>query len=162
LKQVSGITEAMLFPDFEKFASLRGVDEPYTGRSADEYRELARERFNADKYDEAIAYYDRAIDQDPDYAETYYERAQAKHYQEQYASAISDFDKFISLNPNYVEAYYYRAEAKFGLGNLDGVREDLEIALPLAEQSEDLRLIGYIEGLLNDLSEITTEGEQDE
>ncbi len=162
LKQVSGITEAMLFPDFEKFASLRGVDEPYTGRSADEYRELARERFNADKYDEAIAYYDRAIDQDPDYAETYYERAQAKHYQEQYASAISDFDKFISLNPNYVEAYYYRAEAKFGLGNSDEAREDLETALPLAEQSEDLRLIGYIEGLLNDISEITTSGEQDE
>ena len=25
LKQVSGITEAMLFPDFEKFASLRGA-----------------------------------------------------------------------------------------------------------------------------------------
>lgn len=162
LKQVSGITEAMLFPDFEKFASLRGVDEPYTGRSANEYRELARERFNADKYDEAIAYYDRAIDQDPDYAETYYERAQAKHYQEQYASAISDFDKFISLNPNYVEAYYYRAEAKFGLGNSDEAREDLETALPLAEQSEDLRLIGYIEGLLNDISEITTREEQDE
>ncbi|MYK20125.1 FRG domain-containing protein [Candidatus Poribacteria bacterium] len=162
LKQVSGITEAMLFPDFEKFASLRSVDEPYTGRSAHEYRELAHERFNIDKYDEAIAYYDRAIDQDPDYAETYYERAQAKHYQEQYASAISDFDKFISLNPNYVEAYYYRAEAKFGLGDSDGAREDLETALPLAEESRDSSLVGYIEGLLNDIDEVSVGGSQDE
>lgn len=162
LKQVSGITEAMLFPDFEKFASLRGVNAPYTGRSAYEYRELAREQFDAGEYDKAIGYYDRAIDQDPHYAETYYLRGRAKHYQEQYPLAISDFDKFISLNPNYVEAYCYRAEAKFGLGNSDRAKEDLEAALPLAEESGRSDLIGYIEGLLNDISETTTGGSQDE
>ena len=112
----------MLFPDFEKFASLRGVDEPYIRLSVYEYRELARELFNDGKYDEAITYYDRAIDQDPDYAETYYLRGLAKHHQEQYSLAILDFDKSISLNPNYVEAYYYLAEAKFGLGDSDGAK----------------------------------------
>ena len=162
LKQISGITEAMLFPDFEKFAFLRREEEPYTGRSAHEYRELAREQLNIDEYDKAIGYYNRAIDQDPDYIEAYYECGQAKYYAEKYTPAILDFDKFISLNPNYVEAYYFRAEAKFGLGDSDGAKEDLEKALPLAEQSEDLRLIGYIEGLLNDISEITAGGEQDE
>lgn len=162
LKQVSGITEAMLFPDFEKFAFLRREEEPYTGRSAHEYRELAREQFNIGEYDKAIDYYNRAINQDRDYIEAYYERGQARHYAEKYSSAILDFNKFINLNPNYAEAYYYRAEAKFGLGDSDGAREDLETALPLAEESEDLRLIGYIEGLLNDISEITAGGEQDE
>ena len=162
LKQVSGITEAMLFPDFEKFAFLRRAEEPYTGRSAHEYRELARERFSASKYDEAITYYDRAIDQDPDYIEAYYERGQARHYGKKYRPAILDFNKFINLNPNYVEAYYYRAEAKVRLGDSEGAKEDLETALPLAEESADLRLIVYIEGLLNDISEITTGGEQDE
>ena len=162
LKQVSGITEAMLFPDFEKFASLRGVDEPYTGRSAHEYREFAREQFNVGEYDKAIGYYDRAIDQDPGYAETYYLRGLAKHHQEQYSLAISDFDKFISLNPNYVEAYRYLAEAKFGLGDSDGAKGDLVKALPLAEESGDPELVGYIEGLLNEISEITAGREQDE
>lgn len=162
LRQVSGITEAMLFPDFDGFARLRGVGVPYTQLSAYEYTDLAKEQFGIANYNKAIDYCDRAIDQDPNYAEAYYERGRAKHYQEQYESAIFDFDKFISLNPNYVEAYYYRAEAKFGLGNSDEAREDLETALPLAEQSEDLRLIGYIEGLLNDISEITAREEQDE
>ena len=162
LKQVSGITEAMLFPDFEKFASLRGVDEPYTGRSAHEYRELAREQFNVGEYDKAIDYYNRAIDQDSDYAETYYLRGLAKHHNEQYSPAISDFGESISRNPNYTEAYYYRAEAKFGLGDSDGAREDLEKALPLAEVSGDLSLMGYIEGLLNDIDEVSVGGSQDE
>jgi len=162
LKQVSGITEAMLFPDFEKFASLRGVDEPYTGRSAHEYRELARERFNVSEYDKAIDYYNRAIDQDQDYAEAYYERGQAKHQNEQYSLAVSDFDKFISLNSNHVEAHCYRAEAKFGLGDSDGAREDLETALLLTEESGDSSLIGYIEGLLNDIDEVSAGGSQDE
>ena len=162
LKQVSGITEAMLFPDFEKFAFLRGVDEPYTGRSAHEYRELARERFNVGEYDKAIDYYNRAIDQDQDYAEAYYERGQAKHHNEQYSLAVSDFDKFISLNSNHVEAHCYRAEAKFGRGDSDGAREDLETALLLTEESGDSSLIGYIEGLLNDIDEVSVGGSQDE
>ena len=162
LRQVSGITEAMLFPDFDGFARLRGVGVRYTQLSAHEYTDLAKAQFDIANYDKAIDYCDRAIDQDPNYIEAYYERGRAKHYAEQYTSAISDFDKFISLNPNYVEAYYFRAEAKFGLGDSDGAKEDLEKALPLAEQSEDLRLIGYIEGLLNDISEITAGGEQDE
>ena len=162
LKQVSGITEAMLFPDFEKFAFLRGVGEPYTGRSAHEYRELARERFNVGEYDRAIDYYNWAIDQDQDYAEAYYERGQAKHHNEQYSLAVSDFDKFISLNSNHVEAHCYRAEAKFGLGDSDGARGDLETALLLTEESGDSSLIGYIEGLLNDIDEISVGGSQDE
>ena len=162
LEQVSGITEAMLFPDFDGFARLRGVGVPYTQLSAYEYTDLAKEQFGIANYGEAIDYCNRAIDQDPDYIEAYYERGQARHYAGQYSSAISDFDKFISQNPDYAEAYYYRAEAKFRLGNSDGAKEDLENALPLAEQSEHLRLIGYIEDLLNDISEITTGGEQDE
>lgn len=86
----------------------------------------------------------------------------AKYHNEQYSPAISDFDEFINRNANYAEAYYYRAKAKFGLGNSDGAREDLKKALPLAEVSRDLSLIGYIEGFLNDISEITVGGSQDE
>ena len=165
LAQVSGITEAMLFPDFDGFARLRGVGVPYTQLSAYEYTDLAKAQFGNANYNEAIDYCNRAIDQDSDYVEAYYQRGLAKQHlnrPDQHESAISDFDKFISLNPNYVEAYCYRAEAKLGLGDSDGAKEDLETALPLAEESEDFRLIGYIEGLLNDISEITAGEEQDE
>ena len=169
LKQVSGITEAMLFPDFEKFAFLRREEEPYTVRSAHEYMELAREQLNReqlniDEYDKAIDYYNRAIYQDSRlYRSILLERGRAKALCKKNINlAILDFDKSIDMNPDYVEAHYYRADAKFVLGDLDGAKEDIEKALPLAEESGDSKFIGYIEGLLNDLSEITPGGEQDE
>ena len=162
LKQVSGITEAMLFPDFEKFASLRGVGEPYTERSAREYTELAREQFNIGEYDQVIGYGDRAIDQDPDYIEAYYERGRAKHYAGQYSSAISDLDKFIDQNPDYAEAYGYRGEAKLRLGDVGGAEADFLVALRLAEESNDWTLSNHIVVFLNEIYEHTAGGEQNE
>ncbi len=172
LKQVSGITEAMLFPDFEKFAFLRREEEPYTGRSAHEYRELAREQLNReqlniDEYDKAIGYYNRAIDQDPDYIEAYYERGQAKYYAEKYTSAILDFDKFIDQNRGYAEAYGYRARAKFNLGRIDEAKSDAQIAEQLADETGDWVFANEMELFLDEiiLDEInnhTIEGVQDE
>ena len=162
LKQVSGITEAMLFPDFEKFASLRGVDEPYAGLSIYECTELAQEQFREGNYSEAVAYCDRAIDQDLNHIEAYYERGQAKHYAGQYLSAVSDLDKFINQNPDYAEAYGYRAEAKFRLGNVDEAEADFLIALQLAEESSDWALANEIGLFLDEIYEHTAGKEQNE
>ena len=148
LQQVSGITEAMLFPDFGGFARLRSEVIPYMGLSAHEYRELAYAQFEIGKYNEAIAYYNEAIDQDPDYAEAYYWRGRAKHYNQRSLTAVSDFDKFISMNRGHAEAYYYRAEAKFYLRRFVDSKADLEEALLLAEESNDRRFIFSIRSLL--------------
>ena len=159
LKQVSGIAEAMLFPDFETFAVLRGVDEPYIGLNIYECKELAQEQFQEGNYSEAIAYCDRAIDQDPNYIEAYYERGRAKHYAGQYSSAVSDFDKFIDQNRGYAEAYGYRAEAKFELGNSEGAKEDFKIGIQLADESGAWPLAEEMEQFLN---EHITGGSEDE
>ena len=152
----------MLFPDFEKFAALRGEDEPYKGLSIYECRELAREQFREGNYSEAIAYCNRAIDQDPDYIEVYYERGRAKHYAQKYSSAISDLDKFIDQNPDYAEAYGYRAEAKLRLGDIGEAEADFLIALRLAEESRDWALANEIGLFLDEIYEHTVEGEQNE
>lgn len=163
LEQVSGITEAMLFPDFEKFASLRGVDEPYIGLSVYECRELAQEQFREGNYSGAIAYFDRAIDQDPNYMGTYYERGRARHYAGQYKSAVSDLDKFINQNPDYVEAYRYRGEAKLRLGDdVDEAEADFLAALQLAEDSGDWKLANEIRLFLDENFEHTEEGGKNE
>lgn len=167
LRQVSGITEAMLFPDFEKFAFLRREEEPYTVRSAHEYMELAREQLNReqlniDEYDKAIGYYDKAIDQDPDYVEVYYFRGRAKLDYGHYEPAILDFNMFISLNPDYAEAYYYRAMAKFNLDQTDQIDEDIQKAMQLANESGDVELINFIMDLISELDSLTAGGEQDE
>ena len=167
LKQVSGITEAMLFPDFEKFAFLRREEEPYAVRSAYEYTELAREQFNReqlniDEYDKAIGYYDKAIAQDPDYVEAYYLRGRAKLNYRQYEPAIRDFNRFISLNSDYAEAYYYRAMAKFNLDQINQIDEDLQNAMRLANESGDVELMNLIVMFISELDSLTEEGLQDE
>lgn len=149
LEQVSGITEAMLSPDFEKFALLRAENISYTERSSYENIELARKQSKIGKYDEAINYYNRAIAQNPDYIEAYYMRGIAKHHREQYQSAISDFNKFISLNSDYAEAYRYRADAKFCLENFEEAIEDLKIGIPMADESGDWVLVEEMEQLLD-------------
>ena len=162
LQQVSGITESMLFPDFDGFARLRGVGIKYTQLMDYEHRELADGQFQQGNHSEAIIHYDRAIAQNSDYAEAYYRRGLAKYYQEQYTSAISDFDEFISRNRNYAEAYYYRAESRFNLRYLVEAKEDLEKALPLAEKDENKRLMGEILILLDEIESRTAGGIEDE
>ena len=162
LEQVSGITEAMLFPDFDGFARLRGVGVPYTQLSAYEYTDLAKEQFDIANYNEAIDYCERAIDQDRDYIEAYYQRGRAKQHLNQHASAISDFDRCTNLDFHYVGAYYYRAESKFYLRRLGEARADLQDALGIIDFIGDTRFTGLIQALLDEIDSHTAEGVEDE
>ena len=65
LERVSGITQAMLFPDFDGFARLYSEDVLYTELSALDYEEYAREAYFSDQYKEAIKNYDMAIKLSP-------------------------------------------------------------------------------------------------
>ena len=162
LRQVSGITEAMLFPDFDGFARLRGVGVPYTQLSAYEYTDLAKEQFDIANYDKAIDYCNRAIDQDRNYAEAYYQCGRAKQQQNQHTSAISDFDRCTNLDFHYVDAYYYRAESKFHLRLLGEARADLQDALGIIDFIGDTRFIGLIQALLDEIDSHTTGEVEDE
>ncbi len=162
LRQVSGITEAMLFPDFDGFARLRGVGVRYTQLNAYEYTDLAKRRFEAGNYNDAIDYCNRAIDQDPNYAEAYYWHGRAKQQQNQHTSAISDFDRCINLDFHYVDAYYYRAESKFYLRLLGEARADLQDALGIIDFIGDTRFTGLIQALLDEIDSHMAEGVEDE
>lgn len=162
LERASGITEAMLFPDFDGFAWLRREGIQYKQLLDYEYRERAHKRFQEKKYEEAIADYDMAVDLDPDYVDAYYRRGLAKHHIGRYESAISDFDIFITKNPNHADAHYHRAEANSFLGHLAEARTDLQIASQLAEQSDDADLIDRIEYLLYEINSRTVREPEDE
>lgn len=162
LEQASGITEAMLFPDFDGFAWLRREGIQYKQLLDYEYRERAHKRFQDKKYEEAITDYDMAIDLDPDYAEAYYHRGLAKQSLEQYEEAIKDYDDAIRINSDYAEVYYQRAEANSSLGHLVEARADLQTALELADQANDERLIELIQELLYEINSRTVGGSEDE
>ena len=166
LERVSGITETMLFPDFHGFARLRSENTPYMELRDYEYRELARELFHDEKYVEAVDYYDRAINLNPNYAEAYYWRGRAKLRHRQHALAILDFNEFVSMNPDYAEVYVYRAMAKFYLGYTDEITdeidEDIKMAMQLAHESGDVGLMNSIMHFVSEIDSLTEEGAQDE
>ena len=162
LEQVSGITEAMLSPDFEKFAVLRGENMPYTGLNSYECVVLARKQMPIGNYPEVIAYCSRAIDQETDYVEAYYLRGCANYYEGQYSPAISDFDRVITLNPDYTEAYGYRAQLKAFFGHGAEVETDLLKGIQLARRSRDWALATEMEQSLEEFHNETGGGSQDE
>ena len=119
LERVSGLTEIRLFPDFEGFASLRDDRASYTPLSADEHIRHAEQAVRRNKFEEAIAAYDKAIYREPTKASLYYSRGLVKAQQEQHENAIIDYDEAIRLNPSYASAYHQRGVAKTQLERYD-------------------------------------------
>ena len=68
-----------------------------------------------EKYEEAIADFDKAIELDSDNSYAYKLRGFAKHHLGFYQEAITDYDKTIKLDPNDTPAYYLRGSVKYEL-----------------------------------------------
>ncbi len=131
LEQVSGITEIRLFPDFEGFASFRDDRTPYTPLSADEYIIRADQAIRRDKFEEAIANYDKAIYRRPGDAFIYYSRGLAKAGMKEYENGITDYNEAIRLNPDDSPSYYQRGLAKVKLRRYDAAITDYNEAIRL-------------------------------
>lgn len=166
LEQVAGITEMMLFPDFDGFARLRGEGKKYMQLGASEYLELAEKQGKNHEYEKVIDSCNRALDQDQDqdldYAKVYYIRGLAQHHLEQYQLAIIDFEQSIEKNEDYYEVYYYRAEAYYQDDRFSEAREDLQKALLLAREVDDEEFADRIEKLLDEINSRTAGGSKDE
>lgn len=100
LEQVSGINEAMLFPDFDGFSRLHREDTLYEELGASDYFRRAERAHSETQYEEAILNYDKAIELDPQDSETYLWRALAKRALGQNRDAIDDLDKMVKINSN--------------------------------------------------------------
>ena len=126
LKQIYGITEDMLFPDFDGFARQHSQDLPYIQRTVSQYMERGVGAYHKQDYKGAIAYFDMAIDRDSDYAEAYYQRGLTKFHIEQYESAVTDFDMAINRDSDYAEAYYQRGLTKLGFATSEYTGREAE------------------------------------
>ena len=146
LDQVSNITEASMYPDFDGFARLHAHDKPYIepvasdllrrgveahqrGNNADAFDSYTNvielnqtDRFTVaeayhnramiyedrDDFKHAIADYTRAIELNPNSANSYYSRGSFYYKRGDYERAIADYTRAIELNPNNAYAYYKR------------------------------------------------------
>ena len=115
LERVSGITQAMLFPDFDGFARLYSEDILYTELSASDYEDYAFDAYRSDQYEDAIKNYDMAIKLSPQNSSLYQWRGRVKSAMKQYVDAIVDFDKAIEIDSKKSHVFYSRGLAKYSL-----------------------------------------------
>jgi len=85
----------------------------------------------AKEYENAIIYYNKAIQLKPDYADAYYNRGNAKYDLKDYTGAIADYNKAIQLNPDDAKAYNNRGGAKNNLKDYTGAIADYNKAIQL-------------------------------
>ena len=123
LERVSGITQAMLFPDFDGFARLYSEDVLYTELIASDYEEYGFEAYFSDRYEEAIKNYDMAIKRSAQNSSLYYWRGRAKSAMRLHVDAIVDFNKAIEMGSKKSHVFFLRGVAKY---NLQQYRESIK------------------------------------
>ncbi len=113
------------------------------------YRNRGHAKYFLNKYEEAIADYDKAILIKEDEI-SYAGRAAAKNQLEQFENAILDSDSAIKLNSKYPYSYRHRAFANMKLKNLNQALLDINAAMELDPNSKNgMDLKQEIESLIN-------------
>ena len=160
LEQVHGISEAMLFPDFEGFARQHRQSVPYTQLAASQYRKIGDQKIKEGKFEEAIDAFNEAIKIDPSKWGDYQSRGAARQRLldqsgatsiNEYEGVIADYTEAINLDPDTPVSYYQRGALIADRGNAHRAFPDLEKALQIAQRIGDERYITDIRQKLHDL-----------
>ena len=84
-----------------------------------------------ERYDEALADFDRAIELDPKYAWAIGSRGVTYRLMERYDEALADFDRAIELDPKYAWAIGSRGQVYQAMGRYDEALADFDRAVEL-------------------------------
>jgi len=95
---------------------------------AEKHNLAGRALMQAGRYMEAIAEFNEAIRNSPDFALAYNARGYAWYLLRKYDAAIADLDAAIRINPSYANAYEIRAWVKRAEGDLTASAADLRRA----------------------------------
>jgi predicted O-linked N-acetylglucosamine transferase (SPINDLY family) len=88
--------------------------------------------------EEALAYYDKALEVKPDYAEAHFNRAVALTNLNRPAEAVTSFDSFLTITPNDAEAWNYRGSALRNLNRPAEALASYDRALALKPNDADV------------------------
>ncbi len=94
--------------------------------------------FERGQYEEALASYDKAIEQNPNYPTGWFNRGLALCQLGQYEEAITSYDKAIEQNPDFYQAIFNRGIAYEKLGLLKDAVNSFNKAIVI--QSDDYRV----------------------
>lgn len=103
-------------------------------------------------YEQALDDFNRALAQNPNFADAYNERGNAQRFLGYVRESLQDYGYALLLDDAHTQAYYNRALAYEALGMLNEAERDLTAALknnPTLAQAYELR--GTLRAQLNDL-----------
>lgn len=108
---------------------------PFLLFSCGQSKETKRERFFQQgnyalankQFDEAVDFYTKSIENDPDYPSAYNNRGVARIEDGHPYEAIQDYNEAIAIKPDYYEAMFNRAYAYESVGKLKSALEDIAL-----------------------------------
>jgi len=107
------------------------------GQDAKEYYDKGFEQIQAGKFEEAINFFDKSIELNPDVYISWFNRGIAKTRLGLYQDALPDFEQTIKLKPEYKNGYLNRGTAKKHLENYSGAIADYNLAIKLDSNYAD-------------------------
>ena len=135
LKQLSDITEASMYPDFDGFARLHAHNKTYVESNAHNYLRRGNEALKNNNREEAISYYAEVIRLAPAHpaivAEAYNHRGIAYNEKGEIDRAIEDYTESIKLKPDWDHVYFNRGNAYHKKNDYDHAIADFTEAIDL-------------------------------
>jgi tetratricopeptide (TPR) repeat protein len=101
------------------------------GFSAAKWSEIGHQAIDANRWNEALNAYNKAIELNPKYGDAFNNLGKTYGRRGDYKRAILYYDRAIELNPKYADAYYNRGDAFSRLGNSEYANEDWKVAAKL-------------------------------
>jgi len=107
-----------------------------------DYYKQGRAAYKVRKYEEAIANFAQAIQENPDNAKAYVNRGNSHYNLKEYEAALTDYTHAIKLNPNQVKAFVNRGNVRYMLAEYSS-DPDKEYRLAIEDYNNALRIDNY-------------------
>jgi tetratricopeptide (TPR) repeat protein len=112
-------------------------------QKANEFFRQAESYQKAERYNDAAAAYEKAVQTDPDYAEAHSNLGFCLRKQKMFDKAIESYQRAIAINPKLTQAHEYIGEAYAEMGKFDLAERHLNI-LKTLDSNEAAELEAFI------------------
>ncbi len=100
------------------------------------FMQQAFESMEANEYETAIVFYDKAVEAKPDYAPAYYGRGLAKAHSDDISGSIEDLEKATDLKSDYHQAHYALGLSYIQNGDYEKAVKSLSEAVSVEEKAD--------------------------
>jgi tetratricopeptide (TPR) repeat protein len=107
-------------------------------KNAEDLAQKGDEYFGAGEYEQAVAFYDKAIQKKPS-PQFYLSRSEAYLKQENTAAALEDLNTAINLDSSLIDAYNARASVYYIMEDYDSARSDYNQALSIDPENQNAK-----------------------